>query len=157
MTDFDDTLDLRLERVIAARPETIWRCWTEPELLKQWFCPRPWKVVHAEIDPRPGGIFLTAMEGPEGERPEAEAGCVLAAEPGRLFTFTDSLAPGYRPRPSCFMTGIITLAPEGAGTRYLARVLHASPEDRQAHLDMGFEQGWAIATDQLAELAAGLG
>ncbi|MFD1340943.1 SRPBCC family protein [Litorisediminicola beolgyonensis] len=156
MTDFDDTLDLRLERVIAASPETLWRCWTDPELLKQWFCPRPWKVSHVELDLRPGGIFLTAMEGPEGERPEPEAGCVLAVEPARLFAFTDSLGPDYRPRASGFMTAVISFTPEGTGTRYVARVLHATAKDRQAHLDMGFEQGWGTALDQLVELATGL-
>ena len=49
MTDFDPTLDLRLERMIAARPETLWRCWTDPELIKQWFCPVPSRVWHAEL------------------------------------------------------------------------------------------------------------
>ncbi|MFZ5962577.1 SRPBCC family protein [Thalassococcus sp. BH17M4-6] len=156
MTDFDPTLDLRIDRMIAARPETLWRCWTDPDLIKQWFCPAPWRVYHAEIDPRPGGIFLTAMEGPDGERHDGEAGCVLAAEPGKLFAFTDSLGPDYRPRGSGFMTGIITFAAEGNGTRYLAQVLHGTAEDRQKHFDMGFDEGWGTATDQLAALAATL-
>ena len=153
MTEFNPTLDLELTRTIAAAPLSIWRCWTEPDLLKQWFCPAPYKVTHAEIDPTPGGIFLTAMQGPDGTDFDAEPGCVLAAERGRLFSFTDGLAPGFRPRASGFMTGIITMEAVEAGTRYRAQVLHATPEDRQKHLDMGFHEGWGIATDQLAELA----
>lgn len=156
MTDIDPKRDLELTRTIAATPAAIWRCWTEPELLKQWFCPAPYKVTHAEVDPTPGGIFLTAMQAPDGTDFDAEPGCVLAAEPGKLFSFTDGLAPGFRPRASGFMTGIITMAAIETGTRYTARVLHASTEDRQKHVDMGFHEGWGTAADQLAALAAGL-
>ena len=32
---------LTLERTLAAPRAAVWRCWTDPELLKQWFCPKP--------------------------------------------------------------------------------------------------------------------
>jgi uncharacterized protein YndB with AHSA1/START domain len=35
-------------------------------------------------------------------------------------------------------------------------VLHWSEADRQAHEDMGFHQGWGLATDQLTDLVATL-
>ena len=38
-------------------PDAIWRAWTTPALLMQWFCPRPWSVVECDIDLRPGGVF----------------------------------------------------------------------------------------------------
>ena len=34
--------ELTLTRLIAAPRAAVWRCWTEPELIKQWFTPRPW-------------------------------------------------------------------------------------------------------------------
>src|SRR5262245_14047178 len=44
---------------IEARPETVWKYWTDPELLSEW-----WLGV-AELDPRPGGVFGVEMsEGP---------------------------------------------------------------------------------------------
>ncbi|MCB2068837.1 MAG: SRPBCC domain-containing protein, partial [Ottowia sp.] len=43
-----ETLELGITRFIDAAPEKLFRAWTEPELMKQWFCPPPWKVVHAE-------------------------------------------------------------------------------------------------------------
>ena len=54
---FNPQLDLTFERIIDVPKELVWRAWTEPALLKPWFCPLPWKTIDAEIDLRPGGMF----------------------------------------------------------------------------------------------------
>lgn len=79
--DVNPALDLVLQREIDVPRELVWRAWTEPEHLKQWFCPRPWSVSHCEIDLRPGGKFLTVMRSPEGKDMDAEAGCFLEVVP----------------------------------------------------------------------------
>ena len=66
-TENPDTHELVLERVLDAPREKVWRCWSEPDLLKRWFAPRPWTVAHADIDLRPGGASLVTMRGPEGQ------------------------------------------------------------------------------------------
>jgi uncharacterized protein YndB with AHSA1/START domain len=45
------TLDreLVLTRIIDAPCEKVFRAWTEPELLKQWFAPLPWTTPVAEL------------------------------------------------------------------------------------------------------------
>jgi len=45
---------------------------------------------------------------------------------------------------------------EGGQTRYTARARPWSAEDCAEHEKMGFHEGWGIATDQLAALAATL-
>ena len=80
---FDPERDLFLARDVAASPEALWRGWTEPDLLKQWFCPKPWRVTDAEIDLRPGGIFRAAMAGPNGEVVDEGGGCWLEVVPNR--------------------------------------------------------------------------
>jgi uncharacterized protein YndB with AHSA1/START domain len=52
------------------------------------------------------------------------------------------------------MTAIISLTPEGKGTRYIARVLHSDPKSREQHEAMGFHHGWSAALDQLVALAS---
>lgn len=151
--DIDPDLDLVLERVVPVRPELVWRAWTEPEHLLKWFTPKPWETVACEIDLRPGGLFTTTMRSPEGETMPPSPGCFLEVVPHRRLVFTDALGPGYRPNPEPFMTAFILLAPEGAGTRYVAIAKHADASRRRQHEDMGFEHGWGTALDQLVQHA----
>ena len=53
-----------------------------------------------------------------------------------------------------FFTGILTFEDAGNGqTRYTARALHWTKENREAHEKMGFHQGWGVAADQMTALA----
>ena len=132
-TAFNPDLDLILDRQVAASPAAVWRCWTEADLLKQWFCPAPWSVPEAEIDPTPGGIFRTVMAGPGGERVEEPAGCVLEAVPERRIAFTDSLGPGFRPRAGGFMTAVVTFEPHDGGTRYRPPRQRRGPQEARGN------------------------
>ncbi len=151
-TVFDPALDLELKREVDVPPRLIWRAWTEPKLLMQWFCPRPWRTTACELDLRPGGIFRTVMEGPDGEKHD-NTGCVLAVIPETFLAFTDALGPGYRPHEGGFMTGSVSISPTATGTLYIARAIHKDAEDKKKHEEMGFHQGWATAWEQLVALA----
>ncbi|MEI7783507.1 MAG: SRPBCC family protein [Betaproteobacteria bacterium] len=159
-------LDLHFERDIDIAPDAVWRAWTEPQLLMQWFCPRPWQVVDCEIDLRPGGLFSTTMQSPEGQRMPAGIGCYLQIEPVHRLVWTNALGPDFRPMPM----GVATEWPPGfmfvadlrfealtSGTRYRACVRHADAQGRERHAAMGFQEGWGIALDQLVRLMKGTG
>lgn len=151
-------LDLVLERTIPIPPERVWAAWTQPELLKQWFTPAPWKTVDVDIDVRPGGRCVTTMESPDGDR-YPNAGCYLQVEPNRLLVFTSVLTEDYRPAaPSngagdLAFTARIEIEPApGGGTRYRATAMHAHEDACKQHSDMGFAEGWGAALDQLVTL-----
>ena len=57
--DFNPQLDLFMERVVDVPVARVWRAWTDPDQVKQWFTPAPWQTTRCEIDLRPGGRFLT--------------------------------------------------------------------------------------------------
>jgi len=147
--------ELVLTRLIDAPPEKLFRAWTEPALLKQWFCPKPWSVASAELDVRAGGTSIIVMRSPEGQE-FPNQGIYLEVVPNERLVFTDAYTSTWEPSAKPFMTGIITFAPEDGKTRYTARVLHWSAADRQTHEEMGFHEGWGKATDQLVELVASL-
>ena len=150
-----DKRELLLTRLIDAPPASVFRCWTEPELIVQWFTPPPWKTIHAEIDLRAGGASLIVMQGPDGtEMPNH--GVYLEVVRHERLVFTDAYSAGWVPADKPFFTGILTFADEGGKTRYTARARHWTVQDCDQHEKMGFHEGWGIATDQLAALAARL-
>ena len=151
--DFDPTLDLKLERVVDVAPEKVWKAWTDPEHLVKWFTPAPWKTIACEIDLRPGGIFSATMQSPDGQVIPPTPGCYLEVVPNRRLVFTDALGPGYRPAKESFMTAMVILQPEAAGTRYIAIAKHVDEAKKKSHEDMGFADGWGKALDQLVALA----
>lgn len=149
----DGDLDLVFSRVINVPRDHVWRCWTEPALLKQWFTPEPWRTIDCEIDLRPGGIFRTVMRGPEGQQHDG-AGCFLEVGRPERLVWTDALGPGYRPTGVPFITAILTLGePEPGYTSYTAHVLHKDKADCERHAALNFHEGWGKACDQLVALA----
>ncbi len=154
----DAELDLVLERTIDVPPHLVYRAWTEPEQLKQWFCPRPWMTTECDIDLRAGGVFRTLMRGPAGEEAD-NVGCWLEVIPDERLVFTGLMAPGFRPvnlpQEVPVFTCILTFTAHGQGTTYRAHVMHRDPAAKAAHEAMGFHHGWGAALDQLVEMVKG--
>lgn len=145
--------ELVLTREIDVPREKLWRCWTEPRLIVEWFTPPPWKTVHAETDVRPGGASTIVMKGPEGQE-MPNRGVYLEVIPNQKLVFTDAYTRAWEPSAKPFFTCVLTFDDLGGGrTRYTARARHWTQEDCETHEKMGFHQGWGIATDQLAALA----
>ena len=147
--------ELVLTRLVKAPRHSLFRAWTEPELLKQWFAPHPCTVPVAETDVRPGGTSLIVMRVPDGKEMPCH-GVYLEVVKDERLVFTDAYTKAWYPSAKPFMTVIITFEDEADGTRYTARVRHWTAEDKATHEKMGFHQGWALCTDQLAALAAKL-
>lgn len=147
--------ELVLTRLIDASPEKLYRCWTEPALLKQWFAPKPYETPVVEVDVRRGGSALFVMRGPDGQD-MPNRGVYLDVVPNERLVSTDAFTEAWQPSAKPFMTLILTFEKQGGKTLYTARARHWTVEDRDAHEKMGFHQGWGICTDQLAALAATL-
>ena len=156
--------DLVLERTLDAPCDLVWKAWTDPNLLKQWFAPKPYEITEAELELKPGGIFRIRMTGPDGfDTGHGNAGCVLEVVEGKRLVWTSALAPAFRPAEmgegceSFPMTGVVTMSDAGNGkTNYRAVAMHRNAADRDAHHNMGFEEGWGKCTDQLVKLAGDL-
>jgi uncharacterized protein YndB with AHSA1/START domain len=143
--------ELVLTRHIAAPREKVFKAWTDPDLLKQWFTPPPYLTTHAELDVRPGGSNFVMMRSPEGvDIPNY--GVYLEVVENERLVLTDAYTKAWEPSEKPFITICLTFEDEGGGTRYTARVLHWTVADRETHEKMGFHEGWGIATDQLAAL-----
>ncbi len=150
-----DARELVLTRLIDAPRDKLYRCWTEPALIVQWFTPPPWRTIHAETDVRAGGASYIVMQGPDGTE-MTNRGVYLEVVPNARLVFTDAYTSAWVPAAKPFFTGVLSFEDEGGKTRYTARARHWTAEDCAAHEKMGFHAGWGVATDQLAALAATL-
>lgn len=147
--------ELVLTRLIDAPREVIFRCWTEAELFKQWIAPLPYTTPHAELDARTGGSNYFVMRSAEGEEMHLR-GVYLEVVKNEKIVFTDAYTAAWKPSDKPFFTCIVTLEDEGGKTRYTARARHWTAEDCEAHVQMGFHEGWGQVADQLAALATKL-
>lgn len=144
--------ELVLTRIINAPREKVFQAWTDPELLKQWFAPKPWTTPVAQLDVRPGGASLIVMRGPDGNE-FPNRGIYLEVIKNERLVFTDAYTKAWEPSEKPFMTAVLTFEDAGAGkTKYTARVLHWTVADREAHEKMGFHQGWGQCASQLETL-----
>jgi len=143
--------ELVLERILDAPPETVYRAWTEPELLRRWFVPRPWTIASIDQDLRPGGSSSVTMRDPEGNE-FPNPGVYLEVVPNRRLVFTDAFVGDWVPAGP-FMVAIVEFEPlDGGRTRYTATARHWTAEAKAQHEAMGFHQGWGQCADQLADL-----
>jgi len=143
--------ELVISRIIDAPRERVFKAWTDPELLKQWFAPLPYTTPVAELDVRPGGANLIVMRDPAGNE-FPNRGVYLEVVKNERFVFTNAYTKAWEPSEKPFMTVIVTFEDEGGKTKYTARVLHWTVADREAHEKMGFHQGWGQCADQLVAL-----
>ena len=145
--------ELVLTRVVDVPAEKLFRGWTEPELMKQWFAPKPFTAPVAETDVRPGGSSFIVMKDPEGNE-YPNRGVYLDVVPGKKIVFTDAFDSAWIPSAKPFFVATVEFEDLGGGkTRYTATARHWTVEDRDTHEKMGFHEGWGIVADQLAALA----
>jgi uncharacterized protein YndB with AHSA1/START domain len=142
-------------REFDAPVEKVWRAWTERELLDQWWAPKPWKAVTQSMDFRNGGTWLYYMQGPDGKKQYCRAD-FKSVVPNKSYEGMDAF---------CDEKGNITtdfprtkwkvrFSDIGDGTKVDVELSFGSEADMNKFLESGFEEGFAMAHNNLDELLA---
>jgi uncharacterized protein YndB with AHSA1/START domain len=58
--------DFVIARVFDAPRDLVWKAFTEPERMRQWFGPKGFKAIAAKMDLRPGGSYHYGLQAPDG-------------------------------------------------------------------------------------------
>jgi uncharacterized protein YndB with AHSA1/START domain len=132
------TADPIVRRVrIAARPETVFGFFTEPDKLSRWL------TDSATLDPRPGGACRQIHVTDEGQRIEM-VGEYVAVDPFERVVFTWGFTDPALGVPPGSSEVEVTLEPDGAGT-----LLHLEHRLLPAHAVPSHSEGWTTMLDKL--------
>jgi len=142
--------ELVITRLFDAPRELVFKAWTEPERVAQWWGPHGFTSPVCELDVRPGGAMLITMRSPDGDVYPMQGIFHEIVAPERLVFTTRTLedkAGNFRLE----VLHTVTLADLGGKTRLTlqARVVKSTPE--AAGLLTGMEEGWIQGLERLAE------
>ncbi len=143
---------VRLERVVPAPPEQVYRAWLDPELLRRWLAPRPMRVTRVEVDERVGG-HLRVWQGTE----DGDAGgfeCeILTLDPNRRIAFRWGFVGPDRIDGPVFDSLLTVTLAEAPGRMTTLTLVHEQLDAlREAMPEVAGRvgTGWALVLDELA-------
>jgi len=159
----NETERMVVTRVFDAPRELVWKAWTDPKYVMQWWGPKEWTVTSCKMDFRAGGKFLICMRGPEGQE-LANGGeyheIVLHVKIVFSVYFADS--KGNRIEPE--QIGIEHEAIEGVPDQVFfedigkgqTKVTYIGNEPMQSAIESGQLEGWNDVLDKLAAVVEDL-
>ncbi len=149
-----------LTRILAAPRELVFKVWTQPQHLQEWFSPKGFTVLAAKMDLRPGGFYHYGMRLPDGKEMWGKWIFREIVAPERIVfinTFSDAQGgltrhPFSENWPS-EMLSTITFAEKDGGTLLTIRwAPYNATEVEIKTFDEGrpgMQQGWGGTMEQL--------
>lgn len=141
-----DCKQIVLTRLIPAPAAAIWRCWTDPAILPDWFGPEGHSCVTKDIDLREGGQWCFDMIGPDGTVWVNRHRYTLSVPQERLEFLMDDGDDAVEP-----IRVVVVLSPEAGGTRITQTMTFPTVEMCQGALGFGADR---LGQTTLAKLEA---
>ena len=140
--------EVRISRNYGVAPEKVWRAWTDPQALSQWFGPGNPLVTTAEVDLRVGGRYRIVFKGASGAMNEV-SGVYQEVVPHARLVFTWA----FKSTPERVSRVSIELKQQAGGTEL--RFVHDRFYDEEARVghDRGWQQGF-VNLDAMLERTA---
>lgn len=142
---------IKITREFNAPRHLVYRAWTTPELIKQWWSAKRGQVTVADVDLRVGGMWRWVMV-TDGGFEVAFHGEYRQLIPDERIVCTEV----YEGMPGAEALNTMTLAEADGRTMLTILVQHTSQEHRDAHINSGMEAGMQDALDLLEQVAIGL-
>jgi uncharacterized protein YndB with AHSA1/START domain len=141
----NDEMALTVTRVIDAPPERVFRAWTDPARVAQWWGPKGFVTVDHDMDIRPGGTYRFTMRSPEGTDHRKRGRYLEIVEPERIvFTFAWAEPNGHLGHETLIT---VTFEPLGSRTKLTLRQANF---DTAARRD-DHTSGWTSCLERFAD------
>ncbi|MDD1674407.1 MAG: SRPBCC domain-containing protein [Methanomicrobiales archaeon] len=134
-------------RIFDAPRDRLFKAYTDPGLMTQWWAPRRFTIIVDKMDVRPGGVWRILNRDAEGHEFAFHGVYHEVTSPERLvYTFEFEGMPGH------VILGIVTFEDRDGKTKVTEKSVFESVWDRDGMLKSGMEEGGPETMDRLAEL-----
>jgi uncharacterized protein YndB with AHSA1/START domain len=158
---FKKTKQLDFERTYPAPIETVWRAWTDADLLRRWWSPKDTSVTDCEVDPRVGGTIHVVMEAGEGmgkyqgTRWPMDGVFTQVDEHDQLAYDAQSWTEGERESTTIDHTNTATFSTDGTTTTVHLRVAITAIGPKAKMAAFGMKWGYKAYLAKLDEILTG--
>jgi uncharacterized protein YndB with AHSA1/START domain len=162
-----DDRDFVIERTFDAPRDLVFKAWTDPVHMAQWWGPRGFTNPICQLDVRPGSAWRIVMVSPDGEKHPAKGVYREIVPPERIVMtvdhsdlsdqWHDMINPDRdksKPKPTIEAVTTVTFDDLAGKTKLTIRMRFESPAVRDSLLKIGMNQGWSQSLDRLGELLA---
>lgn len=151
--------EIVITRIFNAPRELVFKVWTEPKHIEQWWGPKGFKTRVTQMDFRPGGQWRYVMIGPDGTEYPSK-GVFREIVPPERIVASDEFDEGIEKvldadLPQGMVSTVIFEDLDGK-TRLTIEIVHETVSDRRKHEEMGVVAGWNSSLDCLDEHLATL-
>jgi uncharacterized protein YndB with AHSA1/START domain len=138
--------EIQMTRVFDAPRDLVFEAHSSADHMKNWWGPRKYETISAEVDFRPGGKWRIVHRGPDGEEYGFHGEYREIVRPERIvWTFEFEGAPGQ------VAVETLTLEERDGKTTLTAMSEAGTKEARDAVLESGMTEGAAETFDRLDE------
>ena len=150
----DTERELTLTRTYDAPRALVYKAWTDPKLVAQWWGPKMFTNPVCEVDARPGGKLRIVMRGPDGNDYPMRGVFQEVVAPEKLSFTNFAVDAEDKPVIEGFTTVLFT--EEGKKTKLTVITRGKAVQPIAVQYLQGMEQGWSMSLEKLAELLPGL-
>ncbi len=178
----DEKKQIIIERIFNAPREMVWKAWTDPEMVKEWWGPEGFYAPSVKVDFRVGGKYIYAMHGPAGSEWDKDmysAGIYKEIVPNEKLVVTDYFSDsegnmidpteeGQGPDMPKEMTVLVKfedfeedgptspMASKGQVKTKLS-IIYTAENDQmyEGMIKSGMREGWATSLDKMAKVVEG--
>ena len=138
--------EIVMTRVFDAPRELVWKAYTDPAAIPQWWGPRRHATTVDKMDVRPGGAWRYVSRDADGNEYAFRGEYREVVPPERIVATFE-----FEPMPGHVSVETLTLVEHDGKTTLTNTSVFDSVEDRDGMLQSGMEEGVRETYDRLAE------
>ena len=149
------TKTVSITKEFAAELSLVWDAYTKPELLDQWWAPKPWESRTKFMDFKVGGRRFYAMVSPEGNERWAIQK-YTSITPKTNFKFFNAFADEDENPELPGSDWDLNFSEKDGMTKVSISIYNESLERLERMIELGFKEGTTMQMNNLDELLARL-